>query len=128
MNINEKPTALAEDRTVGLINDTNDKSNKTSLQHKRTFIPIDKNYAIGADQYSWHILKCRSRKRDGVTTDEWQPIKWYMTLEAAVNGFADYALRVSGASTVTELSEKQKNVFAKLCHALHPQFKVVAAS
>ena len=128
MNTIEKPTALAEGRTVGLINDTSGKSNKTSSQGKKTFIPIDQDYAIGADQYSWHLLKRKSRKRDGESVTEWQPIKWFISLESAVNGFADYSLRVSEVSTVCELAEKQKSVFASLCKALHPKFKVVEAS
>jgi len=96
--------------------------------HKNTCIPVDDTYAIGADQYSWHILKRVVRKRAGQLVTEWQAIKWYSTLESAVNGFADYKLRVSGASTLIELQKEQKIVFAELCEALHPHYKVEGAA
>ena len=50
MDTFEKPAVPDERRTVGLINDTNDKSSKTSLQRKGTFIPIDQDYAIGVPE------------------------------------------------------------------------------
>ena len=96
--------------------------------HKNTCIPIDDTYAIGADQYSWHISKRVARKRDGQLVTERRPIKWYPTLESAVNGLVDYKLRVSGASTLIELQKEQKKVLAALCEALHPHYKVEVAA
>ena len=96
--------------------------------HKNTCIPIDDNYAISADQYSWHISKRVVRKRDGRSVTEWTPIKWYSTLESAVNGLVDYKLRVSGASTLIELQKEQEKVTATLCETLHPHYKVEGAA
>ena len=89
-------------------------------------IQIDKNYALASDQYSWHILKRKTRKRDGRSVEEWDAIKWYSTLEDAISGFADFKLRMSDAKTLARVLKEQKNLKAALCRSLHTQFKGVA--
>ncbi len=89
-------------------------------------IPINDDYTIGADQYSWQILKRITRKRNGISVEEWEAIKWYSTLENAITGFADFKLRVSDAKTLTRVLEEQKNLKAALCGSLHAQFKGAA--
>ena len=96
--------------------------------NKKTCIPIDDNYALGADQYSWHIAKKVTRKRKGKPVDEWQAIKWYTSLESAINHFVDLKLRVSGATTLVELQKEQEKVLAALCKALHPKYKAELAA
>ena len=88
-------------------------------------IPISNDYAIGADRYSWQILERKTRKRNGKSVDEWKAIKWYSTLENAINGFADFKLRVSDAKTLTMVLKEQKNLKAGLCESLHTRFKGV---
>jgi len=89
-------------------------------------IQIDDNYALGADQYSWQILKRITRKRNGKSVEEWEAIKWYSTLENAITGFADFKLRVSDAEALADLFKEQKNIKAGLCRSLHAQFKGAA--
>ena len=89
-------------------------------------IQISNDYAIGADQYSWHILKRKTRKRNGKSVEEWKAIKWYSTLENAITGFADFKLRVSDAKTLTRALEEQKNLKAALCGSLHGHLKGAA--
>ncbi len=89
-------------------------------------IQIDDNYALGADQYSWQILKRITRKRNGKSVEEWEAIKWYSTLENAITGFADFKLRKSDAKTLSRALEEQKNLTAALCESLRTQFKGAA--
>jgi len=96
--------------------------------NKKTCIPIDDNYALGADSYSWYILKRVDRKRDGNLVTEWVAIKWATTLKGIIHIFADYTLRISGASTLDELQKEQEKVLTALCKALHPQYKVETAA
>ena len=88
-------------------------------------IPIDNQFAIGADQHSWHLMKRVTRKRDDNATDEWRPIRWYTSLQDACNGYAQLRLRTCEAQSVAELLAEAENTVAALCAALHPQFKVV---
>ena len=89
-------------------------------------IQVDDNYAIGADQYSWQILKRNRRKRHGRPVEEWEAIKWYTTLENAITGFADFKLRASDAKALADLFKEQKNLKAALCGGMHTRFKGVA--
>ncbi len=89
-------------------------------------IPISNDYAIGADQFSWHILKLRTLKRKGKSVQEWRPIKWYSNLENLINAFADFGLRTSEAESLADLLKEQKKLKAGLCRSLHTQFKGAA--
>ncbi len=89
-------------------------------------IPISNDYAIGADQFSWHILKLRTLKRKGKSVQEWRPIKWYSNLENLINAFADFGLRTSEAESLADLLKEQKNLKAALCRSLCSYLKVAA--
>ena len=89
-------------------------------------IPINSDYALASDQYSWQILKRKTRKRNGKSIEEWEAIKWYSTLENAITGFADFKLRVSDAEALADLFKEQKKLKAGLCGSLHTQFKGAA--
>ncbi len=89
-------------------------------------IPISNDYALASDQYSWRILKCNKRKRNGRSVEEWKAIKWYSTLENAITGFADFKLRTSDAKALADLFKEQKKLKAELCGSLHTQFKGAA--
>ena len=123
--MNKKPAALSTGQT-GFETEYESKSNKDLIDCKETCIPVDGNYAIGADQYSWQILKRITRKRNGVSVEEWEAIKWYSTLENAITGFADFKLRASDAKALADLFKEQKKLKAGLCQSLHTQFKGVA--
>ena len=89
-------------------------------------IQINDDFALGADQYSWHILKRNKRKRNGKSVEEWEAVKWYTTLENAITGFADFKLRVSDAKTLVMVLKEQEKLKEELCRGLHTQFKGAA--
>ena len=80
-------------------------------------LPIDNNWRITADTYSWRIEK--SRTRNGRI--EWQPCSWFTTLESTIRGLGDRMVRTSEAQTLAEALEVVKNVSAKLSQALTPR-------
>ncbi len=82
-------------------------------------IPINDDFAIGSDQFSWQILKRITRERKGKSVQEWRPIKWYSNLENLINAFADFGLRTSEAESLADLLKEQKRLKAALCDSLH---------
>jgi len=89
-------------------------------------IPINDDFAIGSDQFSWQILKRITRERKGKSVQEWRPIKWYSNLENLINAFADFGLRISEAESLADLLKEQKNLKAALCRSLCSYLKVAA--
>jgi len=89
-------------------------------------IIINEKYGIGGDQYSFHILQRNKRKRDGKQITEWKPVRWYMTLESLIEGFAEYQIRMSNVETLTELLKFKKDLIAELRERLPAEFKAVA--
>jgi len=89
-------------------------------------IIINDKYAIGSDQYSFHILRGDKRKRGGKQTTEWTPCKWFTTFEGLINGFAEFQIRVSNVETLTELLKFKKDLIAELRGRLPAEFKAVA--
>jgi len=89
-------------------------------------IIINEKYGIGSDQYSFHILRRNKRKRRGRQVTEWTPIKWYMTVESLIEGFAEYQIRMSNVETLTELLKFKKELMAELGASLPANFRKVA--
>ena len=89
-------------------------------------IIINDKYAIGSDQYSFHILERCERNRGGKQVTEWKPVKWYITLESLIEGFAEYQIRMSNVRTLTELLKFKKDLIAELRERLPAEFKAVA--
>jgi hypothetical protein len=89
-----------------------------------TFIPVDEEFALGADAHAWQILK-RHHYKGG---HRWEPIAWYPTLEQSINGFADRAVRLSCAQTLAELLAESQRVISLICRALPPPFTVEVRS
>ena len=89
-------------------------------------IIINDKYAIGSDQYSFHILRGTKRKRSGRQATEWTPCKWFTSLEGLINGFAEYQIRMSNAETLTELLKFKKDLIAELRGRLQAEFRKVA--
>ena len=96
--------------------------NDSQLACKRpkTFIPLDAQYALGADTHAWHILK-RHRDKDNY---RWEPTAKYATLEQCVNALAERAVHLSGAQILAELLAESQRVVSVICRALQPHFKV----
>lgn len=83
-------------------------------------IPIDEQYRLAGDALAWTIQK-RKPRREGNT---WEPIGWYTTLEAAVNGLAARMIRTSEATTLAEALAEVRRIASHLTLALQPQFEV----
>jgi len=88
-------------------------------------IIINNEYALGADQYSYQILKINKRKRNGNYVDEWLPIKWYTTVESLIDGFAEYQIRTSDIETLTELLQFKQDLMTELSRSLPAEFRGV---
>lgn len=89
-------------------------------------LPLNGHYRLAADSHCWILQERRTRKRNGKPCEEWRAIKWYTTLEQAVNGYAEFALRVSDAKTLAEALAEVRLISATLCQALSPVLMPVA--
>ena len=87
-------------------------------------IQIDKRFALGADRHAWFISEKKTRRRNGQTVEEWPPILWYSSLEAAVNGLAQLLLRRSDAQAIGEVLVEAEKITATLRKALQPGYEV----
>jgi orotate phosphoribosyltransferase-like protein len=87
-------------------------------------LPINDDYRIATDTCAWMIQQRQKRKRKGKQVWEWRAIKWFSTLQQAVQGFADLMLMSSDAKTLAEALAEVESVVATLSEALHPQFEV----
>jgi hypothetical protein len=73
------------------------KGHSKRLRPVSTFIQIYELYAIGADSYSWHVLR-RRRYKGG---HQWISILWFATLEQCLHGFWQRTIQTSGAQSPT---------------------------
>lgn len=89
-------------------------------------ILINDTYGIGADQYSFQILKIKKRRRHGCQVDEYIPIKWYTSVESLIEGFVEFQIRMSNTETLAELLQFKKELITELHERLPAEFKVVA--
>ena len=90
----------------------------TSNKHdkRETLISIDENYSLGADEHCWKILKRENHK--------WRAVKWYSSLENALNGLINFKLRISGVETFTKLQKEQERVLKELSEAVQRYMEV----
>ncbi len=91
-----------------------------------TILPIGDRYRLAGDRYSWMIQKHRWRKarRGNVIVNDWKTLSWHVSLEQAVNVFAEHALRTSGAQTLTDALAETRRIGTLLTKALSPRFEV----
>jgi len=96
-------------------------NSKTRRKNKKnrveTLIYIDENYSLGADWHSWHIIK--RVNRNGKPTDKWRPVKWYATLDGALDGLLRLKLRISEVKTLVELQKEQRKILAELSETFY---------
>jgi len=90
-------------------------------------LPINDVYRLAGNQHCWTIQRTRKRKhrRTHEAVEAWEDIRWYASIEAAVNGLAELLLRTSDAQTLAEVLAEAKNVAATLGQALRPHVEVV---
>jgi len=84
-------------------------------------LPINNDYRIEGDRYSWSIQK--ARLKNGETT--WESINWFTSIEHAVNHLGEMMVRTSDAQTLGEALAEIERVTTKLSHALSTKFEVI---
>ena len=89
-------------------------------------LPINDAYRLAGNQHCWTIQRIRTRKHRHTreALKAWEDIRWYTSIEGAVNGLADLLLRTSDAQTLAEVLAEAKNVAATLSQALRPRVEV----
>jgi len=83
-------------------------------------LPVDNDFRIKGDQYSWSIQKSRKKKGEIV----WESFKWFQSLESTVDQLGKYMVRTSDAQTLDEALLVLESVTTKLTLALSPKFKL----
>lgn len=85
---------------------------------------------LASDSRSWMLQEARLRKhrRTGEQITAWEPIRWYGSLQGAVQGLGEHLLRTSDAVGVAEAMAEVKKLVATLSPALAPQFDVAPRS
>ena len=84
-------------------------------------LPIDDEYRIMGDMYSWSIQK--ARLKNGETT--WESFNWFTSIEHAVNHLGEMMVRTSDAQTLGEALVEIERVTTLLSHALSTKFEVI---
>ncbi len=84
-------------------------------------LPIDDEYRIEGDRYSWSIQK--ARLKNGETT--WESFNWFNSIEHAVNHLGEMMVRTSEAQILGEALAEIERVTTLLTHALSTKFEVI---
>src|SRR5215212_10005320 len=80
-------------------------------------LPINDRYRLTADERCWRI---EQRRKD----DQWRPVEYHTTLEAAVNSLSGRLLRTSDVQCRADALVAAENIARTLTQALAPSFKV----
>ena len=84
-------------------------------------IPIDDNWRIQSDEYSWQVAR---RRKNG----DWRPSTYHADLSQAARSLYDRQLRASDAVGAAEVQAEAERLLDRLSLALTPQFEVVQAA
>ena len=84
-------------------------------------VPIDDEYRIKGDKYSWAIQK--GRMKQGEIT--WESVSWFNSLESTVNHLGDLMVRTSDAQTLGDALIAVDKIATKLSQALTTKFDVI---
>ncbi len=84
-------------------------------------LPIDDEYRIKGDKYSWAIQK--GRMKQGEIT--WESVSWFTSLESTVNHLGNLMVRTSDAQTLGEALIAVEEIATKLSQALTTKFEVI---
>jgi len=80
-------------------------------------LPIDGRYRLTAEELCWRIEK---RRND----DQWRPVEYHTSLEAAATSLSGRLLRISEVRCIADALAAADCVSRKLTLALAPRFKV----
>jgi len=83
-------------------------------------LPIDDEYRIKGDKYSWAIQKGRM-KGDEIT---WESVSWFTSLESTVNHLGNLMVRTSDAQNLGDALIDVEKIATKLSQALTTKFEV----
>jgi len=83
-------------------------------------LPVDDEYRIKGDKYSWAIQKGRM-KQGGIT---WESVSWFNSLESTVNHLGNLMVRTSDTETLREALIVVEQIATKLSQALTTKFEV----
>jgi len=84
-------------------------------------LPIDDDYRIMGDKYSWAIQK--GRMKQGEIT--WESVSWFNSLESTVNHLGNLMVRTSDAETLSDALIVVEEIATKLSQALTTKFEVI---
>jgi len=84
-------------------------------------LPVDDEYRIMGNKYSWSIQT--ARKRRGEIT--WENVSWFTSLESTVNHLGNLMVRTSDAQTLGEALIAVEKIATKLSQALTTKFEVI---
>ena len=83
-------------------------------------IQLDREWSITADKYAWHLSKYRKGRRDGMEVVEWTPKYHYSSLESLLHAEVERRIRLSDATTFTQLLEARDKAVRIVRDALRP--------
>jgi len=83
-------------------------------------VPIDDEYRIKGDKYSWAIQK--GRMKQGKIN--WESVSWFNSLESTVNHLGNLMVRTSDAQTLGDALIAVEEIATKLSQALTTKFEV----
>ncbi len=83
-------------------------------------LPIDDDYRIMGNKYSWSIQK--GRMKGGEIT--WESVSWFTSLESTVSHLGDLMVRTSDAQNLGDALIDVENIATKLSQALTSKFEV----
>jgi len=83
-------------------------------------LPIDDEYRIKGDKYSWAIQK--GRMREGEIT--WESVSWFNSLESTVNHLGQLMVRTSDTKTLGDALIAVEKIATKLSQTLTTKIEV----
>lgn len=85
-------------------------------------ITLNENHRLSSDSRQWKLEKKNINKNTKEVT--WSPIRYYTTLDGAVNACHGYFLRISDAMEINELMSESKKITSDLVKALSPKIEL----
>ena len=83
-------------------------------------IQLDREWSITADKYGWNLSRYRKVKRHGMEVVEWEPKYHYSSLESLLHAEVERRIRLSDATTFTQLLEARDRAVRIVRDALRP--------
>lgn len=85
-------------------------------------IELNESHRLSSDSRQWKLEKKNTNTNTGEVT--WSQIRYYTTLDGAVNACHGYFLRISDAMEINELIAESKRITDDLVKALKPKIEL----